>query len=80
MRKDALIMDFFAGSGTTFEAVCQLNKKDGGTRHTILIQKPEPLDPPSPYKTISDLCWTRSQKNAIQYEQACKIIQLDYMK
>ena len=71
MRKDALIMDFFAGSGTTFEAVCQLNKKDGGTRHTILIQKPEPLQGPGPFKTISDLCWTRIQKNAEQSGQTC---------
>ena len=71
MRKDALIMDFFAGSGTTFESVCALNKKDGGTRHTILIQKPEPLQGSSPYKTISDLCWARIQKNAAQFGQAC---------
>ena len=75
MRKDALIMDFFAGSGTTFEAVCQLNKKDGGTRHTILIQKPEPLQKPDPFATIADLCWTRIQKNAAQYGQEC--IKLD---
>ena len=71
MRKDALIMDFFAGSGTTFESVCALNKKDGGTRHTILIQKLEPLQESSPYKTIADLCWARIQKNAAQFGQAC---------
>ena len=71
IRKDALIMDFFAGSGTTFESVCALNKKDGGTRHTILIQKPEPLQESSPYKTIADLCWARIQKNAAQFGQTC---------
>ena len=71
MRKDALIMDFFAGSGTTFESVCQLNKKDGGARHTILIQKPEPLPAPGPFATIADLCWARIQKNAAQYNQTC---------
>lgn len=76
MRKDALIMDFFAGSGTTFEAVCALNKKDGGTRHTILIQKPEPLQESSPYKTISDLCWARIQKNSIQYKEQCLAVTL----
>ena len=77
MPKDALIMDFFAGSGTTFEAVCQLNKKDGGTRHTILIQKPEPLQNGDPFKTISALCWARIQKNEDQYGQECKKIKLD---
>ena len=71
MRKDALIMDFFAGSGTTFESVCALNKKDGGTRHAILIQKPEPLQEPGPFKTIADLCWARIQKNTAQYNQTC---------
>ena len=76
MRKDALIMDFFAGSGTTFEAVCALNKKDGGTRHTILIQKPEPLQESCPYKTISDLCWARIQKNSIQYKEQCLAVTL----
>ncbi len=76
MRKDALIMDFFAGSGTTFESVCRLNKKDGGTRHTILIQKPEPLGAPGPYQTISDLCWARIQKNSIQYNEQCLAVTL----
>ena len=76
MRKDALIMDFFAGSGTTFESVCALNKKDGGTRHTILIQKPEALPENSPYSTIADLCWQRIRINAEQFEQNCKKITL----
>ena len=77
MPKNSLIMDFFAGSGTTFEAVCQLNKKDGGTRQAILIQKPEPLQESGPYKNISDLCWARIQKNAISHGQDCKKIKLE---
>ena len=75
-KKDALIMDFFAGSGTTFEAVCKLNKKDGGTRHTILIQKPEPLEKGRAFKDISDLCWTRIQKNCTQYKEKCAAVLL----
>lgn len=34
---NAKILDFFAGSGTTAEAVLELNKEDGGNRETILI-------------------------------------------
>lgn len=34
--KNALILDFFAGSGTTGQAVVDLNKEDGGNRHFIL--------------------------------------------
>ncbi|MEG0314933.1 MAG: site-specific DNA-methyltransferase [Erysipelotrichaceae bacterium] len=35
-NKDALILDFFAGSGTTGQAVLELNKDDNGTRKFIL--------------------------------------------
>ena len=43
-NKDAIIMDFFSGSGTTGEAVMQLNSADGGNRRFILVQIPEDLD------------------------------------
>lgn len=40
-NKSALILDFFAGSGTTADAVMQLNAEDGGKRRYIMVQKPE---------------------------------------
>lgn len=39
-----LIIDFFAGSGTTGDAVMQLNAEDGGNRKYILVQLPELID------------------------------------
>jgi len=42
---NAIILDFFAGSGTTGDAVMQLNAEDGGNRKYILVQLPEPIDP-----------------------------------
>ena len=39
-----IILDFFAGSGTTGDAVMQLNKDDGGNRNYILVQLPELID------------------------------------
>jgi adenine-specific DNA-methyltransferase len=42
--RDALIMDAFAGSGTTAEAVMALNKRDGGNRRFILIEEGNPSD------------------------------------
>jgi adenine-specific DNA-methyltransferase len=36
--KDALILDFFAGSGTTGHAVMEINQ-DGGNRHFILVEQ-----------------------------------------
>jgi len=46
---DFLILDFFAGSGTTGDAVMQLNAEDRangkeGNRKYILVQLPEPID------------------------------------
>ncbi|MCF8305906.1 MAG: hypothetical protein K9I71_05850 [Ignavibacteriales bacterium] len=40
-----IILDFFAGSGTTGDAVMQLNAEDGGKRKFILVQLPEIIDP-----------------------------------
>ena len=40
-----LILDFFAGSGTTGDAVMQLNAENGGNRKFILVQIPEAIDP-----------------------------------
>lgn len=40
-RPDALILDFFAGSGTTFHATCLLNAEDGGSRRSILVTNNE---------------------------------------
>ena len=36
--KDAIILDSFAGSGTTAQAVLELNKEDGGNRKFILVE------------------------------------------
>lgn len=40
-RKDAVVLDFFAGSGTTGQAVLELNKEDGGNRRFILCTNNE---------------------------------------
>lgn len=41
-QKDDLVLDFFVGSGTTAAAVLELNQEDGGNRHFICVQLPEP--------------------------------------
>lgn len=40
--KEAIILDFFAGSSTTADSVMQLNAEDGGHRKFIMVQLPEP--------------------------------------
>ena len=38
-NKNDFVLDFFAGSGTTGEAVMRLNAKDGGSRRFVLIEQ-----------------------------------------
>ncbi|MBS0508133.1 MAG: site-specific DNA-methyltransferase [Proteobacteria bacterium] len=42
--EDCIVLDFFAGSGTTAQAVMELNAEDGGQRQFILVQIPQPID------------------------------------
>jgi len=64
---DDLILDFFAGSGTTAQAVAELNLNDGGNRRFILVQMPEPCNQDSEafkngYKNIAELCKERIRR------------------
>ncbi|MCR5495163.1 MAG: site-specific DNA-methyltransferase [Treponema sp.] len=62
MKKDITVLDFFAGSGTTFEAVVRQNEEDKGSRRCIIIQKPELIEKTSAFSTISGLCYERIKK------------------
>src|SRR3989338_1703080 len=60
IQDDDIVLDFFAGSATTAQAVIELNKEDDGNRKFILVQMPEPCDENSEayksgYKTIADI-------------------------
>jgi adenine-specific DNA-methyltransferase len=56
-----IILDFFAGSGTTAQAVLELNKEDGGNRKFLLVQLPE-LTGREDYKTIADITKERVRR------------------
>jgi adenine-specific DNA-methyltransferase len=43
-----IILDFFAGSGTTGQAVIDLSRQDGESRRFVLVQFPEPAPHDSP--------------------------------
>ena len=47
-QDNSIILDFFAGSGTTGDAVMQLNAEDGGNRKYILCQIDEPIKADKP--------------------------------
>lgn len=62
-----IVLDFFAGSGTTAHAVMQMNHEDGGNRKYICVQLPEPCDEKSEagragYKTIADIAKERIRR------------------
>jgi len=49
-----IILDFFSGSGTTGQAVLELNREDGGNRRFVLVQLPEKTGNPQ-FPTIADI-------------------------
>jgi len=60
-EKDDLVLDFFAGSGTTAHAVLDLNQQYGGNRKFILVQLPEKTDNPQ-YPTIAHITRERVRR------------------
>ena len=56
---DAIVLDFFAGSGTTGHAVMELNKDTGGNRRFILVQLPEPVEGNKKFSTIFEVTKAR---------------------
>lgn len=66
-KKDSVVIDFFAGSGTTAHAVMAANAEDGGKRRFVLVQVPEATAEDSEafkagYRTIADLSKERIRR------------------
>ncbi len=62
-----IVLDFFSGSGTTAQAVLELNEKDGVNRNFICVQMPEGLEADNEafkagYKTIAEIGRARIKK------------------
>lgn len=85
--KDSIVLDFFAGSGTTGHAVMNQNMKDGGHRKFILVQIPQLTDENSNarragYKTISEITIARNKAvvEKFQKESEGKLIDDEYQQ
>ncbi len=78
-----IVLDFFAGSGTTGHAVLEQNQSDGGNRKFILVQLPEPVGaassrddrgqeaaPTRNYSTIADITRERVRQVIGKLNQA----------
>jgi adenine-specific DNA-methyltransferase len=76
-NEDSIVLDFFAGSGTTGHAVLKKNSEDGGQRKFILVQLPEPLDEESDARkaglpNISDISRKRISASIMALSSATK--------
>lgn len=60
-----IILDFFAGSGTTGQAVMETNKADGGNRKFICVQLAVPLSD-SDFETIFDVTLERLKRKSLE--------------
>lgn len=79
-----IILDFFAGSGTTAHAVMQLNAEEGdGKRKYITVQLDEPTDPKSQarksgYKSVYDITRDRILKASEKIKKDYPEADIDY--
>ena len=67
--QEGVYLDYFAGSGTTAHAVCNMNNRDGGKRKFVMVQLPEPCDEESEtfkagYQTICEIGKERIRRAA----------------
>lgn len=78
--REGIVLDAFAGSGTTSHAVMRLNAEDGGNRKCISVQLPEPTSAGSVaqearFQTIADITRERIRRagRKVLEEEAIKL-------
>ncbi len=76
-----LVVDFFAGSASTAEAVLALNAREGGNRRVLAVQIPEPCEEKSAalkagYPTIAALSRERIARVVAQLGEASDLVSL----
>ncbi|MBB1514264.1 site-specific DNA-methyltransferase [Tessaracoccus sp. MC1627] len=80
--KEAIVLDFFAGSGSTAHAVMNLNSADHGNRRFILVQLDEALDSGSVgqeqgYANLADLARERLRQAGVQVKEEAGLLGSD---
>ncbi|GAC1519932.1 MAG: site-specific DNA-methyltransferase [Marmoricola sp.] len=73
---DAVILDFFAGSGSSGHAAMELNAADGGHRRYILVQLDEGVDHPD-YDSIADVARERLRRAGQQVKEQAGLMSSD---
>ena len=78
---DSIVLDFFAGSCTTAEAVLELNREDSGARQFIMVQLPEPTPEKSDarkagFETIAEIGKERVRRVCLRENAGCRVFKL----
>ncbi len=66
--KDAIVLDFFGGSGTTGHAVMEINRQDGGHRRFILVEQMDYIEQETLQRNVSVLK-SIAPKDSIAYAE-----------
>ncbi|MDD3487885.1 MAG: site-specific DNA-methyltransferase [Candidatus Pacebacteria bacterium] len=77
--KNSIILDFFAGSGTTGEAVINLNKDDEGSRQFILVTNNDEVVNGTKHKIMSDVCYPRIKKISKNLKNGVKFYRTSFI-
>jgi adenine-specific DNA-methyltransferase len=77
--ENGLVVDFFAGSASTVEAVLSLNAKEGGNRRVLAVQLPEPCEETSAafkagYETIAAISRERIRRVVEQIRDKADLV------
>jgi adenine-specific DNA-methyltransferase len=65
--EEHIVLDFFAGSGTTGDAVLHANHADDGNRRFIMIQLPEPTDD-TRFRTVAEITKQRVKSALVKID------------
>lgn len=79
MGDDDLMVDFFAGSASSFEAVASLNERNGVKRRVVLVQLPEPVGEATEaaragFTTIADIARERIRRVISKVHQPADLV------
>ena len=82
LEDEDIMLDFFAGSGTTGHAVMALNARDNGFRRFVLVQIPEIIDEDTAaytegYRRISDITIERNKRVIAQLQETADMADRD---
>ena len=77
-----IVLDFFAGSGTTAQAIIETNAKDNGARRFILVQIPEMIDEgeesySAGFKYMSDITIERNKRVVARFDETAAKAEAD---